>query len=68
LFEFGGERKCGQCKYGECAICLEPVMNRTVLDLKIMTLSCGHSYHYGCLGAWMKTQHNCPICRAEIIS
>jgi hypothetical protein len=40
-----------------CAICLER------LDEKQQTaLSCAHSFHFGCIEAWLKIRPNCPLC------
>ena len=49
----------------ECAICYSEKRNFAML-------SCGHSFHVGCLTKWWGTQFNttdgcisCPMCRAE---
>ncbi len=42
-----------------CTCCLDPLMNT---NKTIITLLCGHSFHYSCT----KTCKVCPICRHEI--
>jgi hypothetical protein len=29
----------------------------------LKTLSCGHSFHVGCINDWIKTHQSCPYCR-----
>ena len=49
-----------------CAVCLDAL----VLGEKVMTLSCMHVFHQGCLDPWIKRQENasCPTCRKSIFS
>lgn len=40
-----------------CSICYEDLTEKT------HTLSCGHSYHCGCIINWFRNSHNnCPLC------
>lgn len=40
-----------------CSICYEDLIENT------HTLSCGHSYHCGCIINWFRNSHNnCPLC------
>ena len=40
-----------------CSICYEDLTENT------HTLSCGHSYHCGCIINWFRDSHkNCPLC------
>ena len=40
-----------------CSICYEDLTENT------HTLSCGHSYHCGCIINWFRNSHNnCPLC------
>ena len=47
----------------ECHICLEN------LDGEIAKISCGHKYHYKCIGLWINKKNtynkNCCICENE---
>ncbi len=43
-----------------CSCCLEPLMNTNNM---ILTLLCGHSFHYTCVKSCAKS---CPICRNVI--
>ena len=40
----------------DCAICLESISESITLD-------CKHSFHGGCIGAWLQKSSSCPICR-----
>ena len=54
---------CEPCetKYStnECAICLDPI------NAKILTISCGHTYHTACLLNWFEYNMTCPVCRQK---
>lgn len=30
---------------------------------EIVTLSCGHSFHFNCIGAWLSNHSWCPLCK-----
>ncbi|GMH79977.1 hypothetical protein TL16_g08346 [Triparma laevis f. inornata] len=45
-----------------CIICLEPFST----DQGVITLSCEHVYHLGCLRTWLRRSKNCPTCRGGI--
>lgn len=45
----------------ECTICLESIDERT----GSATLSCNHSFHFGCLARWILKTQSCPYCRHE---
>lgn len=48
-------------KNGECAICL----GMFTVGEKVKVLpSCSHGFHPECIDAWLRTQPNCPLCRA----
>jgi len=53
-------RQTGQKVIGECAICLEIVINNDDCGLV-----CGHAHHKQCL-LQMKVNELCPVCRAPI--
>ncbi|KAF0684786.1 Aste57867_23301 [Aphanomyces stellatus] len=42
-----------------CAICLDEFR---VADA-VVELQCGHSYHKGCVGDWLREHCTCPLCR-----
>ena len=44
----------------QCAICLEDLGDvGTTHRLE----ECGHEFHCGCVIAWFRTNHECPLCR-----
>ena len=48
----------------ECPICYENIDATT----GVTTLSCSHSFHYGCISGWFLKQEvgTCPCCRKEM--
>lgn len=34
---------------------------------EVVTLSCGHQYHYDCITLWMKKMIDCPLCYYKLI-
>jgi hypothetical protein len=44
----------------QCQICHEPC----VVGQPDMFTPCRHRFHFLCLGQWLKTHNNCPVCRA----
>ena len=48
----------------ECPICYDAITSTTGLT----TLSCSHSFHYGCISGWFLKQDvgTCPCCRKEM--
>lgn len=45
-----------------CCICIGPL----TLDTEIVTTSCQHSFHKGCLEPWGNMTNSCPSCRAPL--
>ncbi|GMH92059.1 hypothetical protein TrVE_jg2780 [Triparma verrucosa] len=45
-----------------CIVCLEPFSKEN----PVITLSCEHVYHLGCLRTWLRRSKNCPTCRGVI--
>ena len=33
---------------------------------KLMTLSCGHEFHYECVATWLRAKRFCPMCKATV--
>jgi len=33
---------------------------------KLMTLSCGHEFHYECVATWLRAKRVCPMCKATV--
>uniref|UniRef100_A0A0E0LA49 RING-type E3 ubiquitin transferase n=1 Tax=Oryza punctata TaxID=4537 RepID=A0A0E0LA49_ORYPU len=46
-----------------CAICLEQLRHG---ELCSEVPACRHVFHRDCLGAWIKSNNTCPMCRVEI--
>ena len=44
----------------ECSICKDSFLNN---NKSVLTIQCGHSYHYDCLKQW---QMKCPLCFIDI--
>lgn len=52
-----------------CALCNQPLGVQNMMDQvnsSTMILQCSHSFHYGCISYFMKTQTNCPTCQIII--
>merc|ERR1711898_22393 len=41
-------------------------MEATEPGSDVVTLPCGHEYHFECIQPWLSTQRSCPVCRAEV--
>ena len=42
-----------------CRVCFEPLVEGD----EIITLPCGHIFHYQCIMRWLLESHNkCPLC------
>lgn len=48
-----------------CAICYENYADGDVLS---SPEQCGHVFHKACLENWLKCKHQCPTCRANIVT
>ena len=52
----------------DCAICYASISSSSVPDLQrgkesyVVVGKCGHSFHSGCLGPWLKSNPRCPLC------
>lgn len=44
-----------------CPICLADYL----VDERIRTLPCAHSYHAECIDTWLGSCNNCPLCRQQ---
>lgn len=42
-----------------CAICMD------LLDNKILTMPCGHTFHTTCILTWFDHKMTCPVCRKK---
>ena len=42
----------------DCTICMTPM-------LRARRLPCGHAFHAGCVGSWLRRGRRCPLCRAR---
>ena len=45
----------------ECSICLK--VRNGYFSKKKRVLSCGHSFHEGCIKEWFNNKNTCPFCR-----
>ena len=45
----------------DCPICFSEINATTGSTL----LSCGHTFHLGCIATWLSTAPSCPCCRAQ---
>jgi len=46
----------------DCSICLDNI------DVKVTgctEMACGHKFHLGCIGKWLKSNNSCPMCRTQ---
>ena len=46
----------------DCSVCLEDF----VVGDELMILPCHHNFHSTCAKEWLKSNHSCPLCRADI--
>ena len=44
-----------------CAICLEPLCEKPVREIK-----CHHLFHKHCIDRWVQNHDTCPLCRESI--
>ena len=51
----------GKKTYGECGICLEPVVS--IDPTSTTEFKCHHFFHNQCIGEWLEKQSSCPLCR-----
>ncbi|XP_044473298.1 RING-H2 finger protein ATL33-like isoform X2 [Mangifera indica] len=47
----------------ECPVCLSVLADGD--EIKQLS-ACKHSFHASCIDKWLKSQSNCPICRASV--
>ncbi|KAF9596537.1 hypothetical protein IFM89_012268 [Coptis chinensis] len=55
--------RCSLDEEAQCSICLSAFQDQE--KVKILP-NCNHSYHPECVDKWLKTQSNCPLCRASL--
>ncbi|KAL8495828.1 hypothetical protein ACS0TY_019802 [Phlomoides rotata] len=67
-------KKITVCKYirGEgliegtdCAVCLSEFQENESLRL---LPKCSHAFHLPCIDTWLRSQSNCPLCRASVVA
>ncbi|KAL7081911.1 hypothetical protein ACP275_14G068200 [Erythranthe tilingii] len=46
--------------FGTCTVCLEGFSNDAY------SMPCEHYFHGDCIREWLRTSHNCPVCRYEV--
>lgn len=49
--------------YGDCNICLEPLLKTETLEY----LPCCHGFHYNCITPWLNEKTICPVCKINIL-
>jgi len=47
-----------------CIICWEVFSFK---NMRLKTLTCGHTYHHDCLNTWFTYNQTCPYCRSSYI-
>ncbi|XP_051148234.1 RING-H2 finger protein ATL52-like isoform X2 [Andrographis paniculata] len=47
----------------ECAVCLSEFQENEPLRL---LPKCSHAFHLSCIDTWLRSQSNCPLCRANV--
>jgi len=52
-----------------CAVCKElfSLTSENPEDQVVVTLSCNHAFHEGCIVPWLKSSGTCPVCRFALI-
>lgn len=48
----------------DCAVCLSEFEDNESLRL---LPKCSHAFHLPCIDTWLKSQSNCPLCRASVV-
>ncbi|KAL1535857.1 RING-H2 finger protein atl51 [Salvia divinorum] len=48
----------------DCAVCLSEFEDDESLRL---LPKCSHAFHLPCIDTWLKSQSNCPLCRASVV-
>lgn len=52
---------------GECAICLEPLRAKSIVDVPYRPFGCSHVFHVRCVEQWVSTGcGTCPMCRKTL--
>ncbi|KAH6772893.1 hypothetical protein C2S51_011297 [Perilla frutescens var. frutescens] len=49
----------------DCAVCLSEFEDNESLRL---LPKCSHAFHLPCIDTWLKSQSNCPLCRANVVA
>ncbi|XP_076911451.1 E3 ubiquitin-protein ligase RING1-like [Bidens hawaiensis] len=49
----------------DCPVCLGVFQDDDRLRL---LPKCGHAFHVECIGTWLRSHKNCPLCRAPVVS
>jgi hypothetical protein len=64
------EEELEQPSLHECIICTLPkdLNIREDNPNRVHVLSCGHTYHKHCIGSWLQSHQDCPICREPVTS
>ncbi|CAL4907652.1 unnamed protein product [Urochloa decumbens] len=52
-------------KAPECAVCIVELRDG---DAARRLPRCGHRFHADCVGAWLRLQATCPLCRASVVA
>lgn len=64
------EEELEQPSLPKCIICTHPkdLNIREDNPNRVHVLSCGHTFHKHCIGEWLRSNYDCPICRESIRS
>jgi len=52
-------------KAPECAVCIVELRDG---DSARLLPRCGHRFHADCVGAWLRLDATCPLCRASVVA
>lgn len=59
----GSVKEIDQGESDCCSVCLSQMCKGE--KVKVLPL-CNHRYHADCIGAWLKNNPTCPLCRSKI--
>lgn len=61
--ETSPELGAGFTPLDDCSVCIDSIE----IGDTARTLFCGHTFHLDCIDPWLEAQHNCPLCKDDIL-